>query len=67
VVHCILSSCVEGGVEHSLEHFSGEVNGHDCFFGIGFLILRVFLLLFFLLFRVFESSFFGLLFFVVDV
>jgi len=45
----------------------GEVEGHDCFFGTWFLVLRVFLLRFFLLFRVFESSFFRLLSFVVDI
>jgi len=65
VVHCVLSSGGEGCVEHVLKHILGEVDGHCCFFG--FLILRVFLLRFFSLFRVFESSFFGLLFFVVNV
>jgi len=68
VVHGVLTSRVESRVEHHLEHVGGEVDGHSYWFVLGFLscflILRVFLLRFFLLFRVFDS-FFGLLFLLV--
>jgi len=62
VVDCFLASGVEGQIEHVLEICLGEVEHHDRFW---FLILRVFLLQFFL-FWVF-GLFFGLLFLLISL